>query len=483
MYSSFFLDFFQFVVSPLFETWDHFLKTPLSGQLLENLHHNFSQWQQRMEIMQECENESKNQITVAPQIEIDPCPDLDKASSSEDYKKQLLSAEQDVIMKQHRSKSDSGLTPRLIPPKIHMETYSTEELHPSTTLLSLSSITNTVQLRQVYAATKVESHLICPTVFQPILTNAKGKESNADTDTDPPPEDYAEEDVCPISVTEAEDTTDNAQSSVILTCPDGCGTPSPPEKPSSLGVNQAKQRSQSLINDSEVVKYYSQILQNRRASDFGPYPHSKLSVAQKCAQALSNNPSFSQIQDNEGQLPFLCDESTMETLSKSYANEVGDSSNIYPNTCSNKLCSATSCICESAESKTPSWCWHISRSFSEERPIRPSQDFDSPLPSWQGSSSSLAFNGRSGRRGSAPVAVSNIIDICGSHLSSLGEIDSKSQKEETEGTTASGRRWSVPTETISGLFLNDMIKQDLTGTCLYLFEENSGSNCLINVVR
>ncbi|GFW97090.1 cAMP-specific 3',5'-cyclic phosphodiesterase 7B [Trichonephila clavipes] len=32
-------DFFQFVVSPLFETWDHFLKTPLSHELLESLQH------------------------------------------------------------------------------------------------------------------------------------------------------------------------------------------------------------------------------------------------------------------------------------------------------------------------------------------------------------------------------------------------------------------------------------------------------------
>lgn len=446
-------DFFEFVVSPLFETWDHFLKTPLSSKLLENLHHNYSQWQTRMLIMQETESESNVEPLDAPQITIDTCSDsLENVSVSEDIdNSNQLSLGQDIIVRQHRSKSDSGLTPRLpLPPKVHMETYSTEELHPSTTLLSLSSITNTVQLRKVYAATKVESHLICPTVFQPILSSSKPKESD-DTDNNTSVPEYCSEELHPVSSTETEVNSDNnAQSSVILTCTDGCGTPSPPKMPAIIGVNHAKQRSQSLINDSEVMKYYSQVLQCRRASDIGPNSYNKFSTAQKCAPVISNNSSFSQIQHNE-QLPSLCDESTIQSFSRSYASDVSDS-NKYINVCPNNVCPET-CICETTESynKTPSWCWHISRSFSEERPIRPSQDFDSPLPSWQGSASSLAFNGRSGRRSSAPVAVSNFIDISGSHLSSVGEVDSKSPKGECEGTTASGRRWSVPSETISGV--------------------------------
>ncbi|GFW92954.1 cAMP-specific 3',5'-cyclic phosphodiesterase 7B [Trichonephila clavipes] len=118
-----------------------------------------------------------------PQIKIDSTSISSEShplsEKDSDDRMQLLSADSDIVLKQHRSKSDSGLTPGLLSPKIHMETYSTEELHPSTTLLSLSSITNTVQLRQVYAATKVESHLICPMVFQTLCTNMVTMEANS----------------------------------------------------------------------------------------------------------------------------------------------------------------------------------------------------------------------------------------------------------------------------------------------------------------
>lgn len=450
-------------MSPLFETWDHFLQTPLSSKLLENLHHNHSQWQQRMEMLQDNDSESICEAPDAPQIKIDTCSvdSLISVPSSENADTGNQLSAENFVIKSHRSKSDSGLTPRLLPPTVCMETYSTEELHPSTTLLSLSSITNTVQLRKVYAATKVERHLICPTVFQPILLSYRPKEPK---DVSPPLEGCSEL-RCSSPVTETENNTENAQSSIILTCSDGCGTPSPPEKSASSGISLTKQRSQSLINDSEVMKYYSQVIQSRRASDFGPYSH-KFSIGQKPAPVISNKPSFSTVQQNK-QSSSLYNKSTIESLSISYANNVSDSNEKY-SVCPNNVCSTTSCLCENVESyhNTPSWCWHISRSFSEERPIRPSQDFDS----WQGSSSSVASNVRNGRRGSAPVA-----DTCRNRLSKLEDIASKDKTDRYERTAASGRRWSVPSETISGLFLFIDIKQNSNET-LGVNEAVAGGN-------
>ncbi|XP_071043624.1 uncharacterized protein [Parasteatoda tepidariorum] len=287
-------DFFQFVVSPLFETWDHFLQTPFSNMLLENLKHNFNQWQQRILLQQSATERKIPVITIETPSDASP--------------------ETQEFPKQHRSKSDSGL----IPPKVHMETYSSEELHPSTTLLSLSSMTNTVQLRQVYAATQVESHLICPTVFQP-------------SPTDP------------------------------LECPNGCCTP----------ILPSKQRSHNF-------KHYSS---NRRASDFGFQIYSKLCTTQ---DKISNNELTwtTKIPPNEN------------TANNRFCNTTDI--NLFN---SSKMCSDT---CDH-----PSWCWHISRSFSEER----SHDFDSPSV-------------HKSRRGSAPVS---------NEIASRGGL---------KGGSETGRRWS-----------------------------------------
>ncbi|XP_054708712.1 uncharacterized protein LOC129218462 [Uloborus diversus] len=452
-------DFFQFVVSPLFETWDHFLKTPLSNKLLENLRHNYNQWRRRMEMVQKTEAERKEESDNPPEITIDPCSSLDILEESAETRGQgiqLLSADSDVVLKQHRSKSDSGLTPRLLAPKIHMETYSTEELHPSTTLLSLSSITNTVQLRQVYAATKVESHLICPTVFQPIYSCTEACESVVkETESLSQPEKCSDGHCSNDSEMDGS-SCDNAQCPPSR-CLDGCGTPSPTDSSLTLQTPQCKRRSHSLVTESESVKYLSQVLRSRRASDYGCQSYNKSSQAPKCS-FLSNNPSLYQIESSEERELPSCHHTANEPLSNSFSSK-GVECSFLTNVCSNKHCATNACICKTEfYKKTPSWCWHISRSFSAERTPRPSHDFDSPLPSWQGSTSSLAHNGgRSGRRGSAPVTASDKTDIFDSQLSSLAGIDSRGGlRGGAERNGASGRRWSIPIETISGMQMTEI---------------------------
>ncbi|XP_035215622.1 uncharacterized protein LOC118189173 isoform X2 [Stegodyphus dumicola] len=461
------VDFFQFVVSPLFETWDHFLKTPLSSKLLENLRHNYSQWQKRIEIIQQSNDiEDHAKLEEVPEIKVDSCSVAFEAlplsgEDNEENQKQLLSIDSDVVLKQHRSKSDSGLTPRLLSPKIHMETYSTEELHPSTTLLSLSSITNTVQLRQVYAATKVESHLICPTVFQPLCLNTCTKGTDIKKSDSVPVSENCSKKGEDSSLNEDGNITDtSAQSSVAVSCPDGCGTPSPPEKPPTSQFCKTKQRSHSLISESESLKYYSQMLQNRRASDFGLQNQSKASLAPKYVSPVSNNQPFCEIQRNrEKQMPSVCNNRD-DTAIKSFCNNYQkDDSECFTSSrnCSSKHCTSSTCNCETESyKKIPSWCWHISRSFSAERPVRPSLDFDSPLPAWQGSSSSLT-NRHNGRRGSAPVPVSFTADS--GNLSNTGDVDPKNGlKGGSEISGASGRRWSIPVETIADLQMIQVTK-------------------------
>ncbi|GBN47860.1 cAMP-specific 3',5'-cyclic phosphodiesterase 7B [Araneus ventricosus] len=439
-------DFFQFVVSPLFETWDHFLKTPLSNELLENLQHNFAQWQQKITVQQTNEGE-----TDIPQIKVDSSSLSSEIQPATENvigeRTQFLSADPDIVLKQHRSKSDSGLTPGLLSPKIHMETYSTEELHPSTTLLSLSSITNTVQLRQVYAATKVESHLICPTVFQPLCTNVATKETTCETNC-PSSSETCDAEVCSNNRNDQSDNNDSAQCSVNVSCPNnGCGTPTTPEKSPTLHIHRTKQRSQSLINDSDELKHYSQVLQNRRASDFDFYLYNNVYTAPNSISSISNKESLHELQQSlETHLPSLSNDSDTSNKSPSIKNErtsLFTSSNL----CSNKQCSRTTCICKTdSDKKIPSWCWHISRSFSAERPVRPTHDFDSPLPPGH-SSSSLNYNGHSRRRGSAPVTYSLNTEVGVSHVSSFGDIDSKGDLVDgSEINYAAGRRWSIPME-------------------------------------
>ncbi|CAL1287439.1 unnamed protein product [Larinioides sclopetarius] len=442
-------DFFQFVVSPLFETWDHFLKTPLSNELLENLQHNFAQWQQKITVQQT--NETETVETAIPQIKVDSSSlSSETQPATEDVigeRTQFLSADSDIILKQHRSKSDSGLTPGLLSPKIHMETYSTEELHPSTTLLSLSSITNTVQLRQVYAATKVESHLICPTVFQPLCTNAATKETACETNC-PSSSETNDAEVCSNNGNDQSDNNDSAQCSVNVSCPNnGCGTPTTPEKSPTLHIHRTKQRSQSLINDSDELKHYSQVLQNRRASDFDFYLYNNVYTAPNSISSISNKESLHELQKSlETHLPSLSNDSDTSNKSPSIKNErisLFTSSNL----CSNKQCSRTTCICKTdSDKKIPSWCWHISRSFSAERPVRPTHDFDSPLPPGH-SSSSLNYNGHSRRRGSAPVTYSLNTEVGAGHVSSFGDLDTKGDLVDgSEINYAAGRRWSIPME-------------------------------------
>ncbi|GIY62484.1 cAMP-specific 3',5'-cyclic phosphodiesterase 7B [Caerostris extrusa] len=441
-------DFFQFVVSPLFETWDHFLKTPLSNELLENLQHNFTQWQQKITI--QMKNEAEN-IDI-PQIKIDSpslASEVQPASEKDITERpQFLSADADIILKQHRSKSDSGLTPGLLSPKIHMETYSTEELHPSTTLLSLSSITNTVQLRKVYAATKVESHLICPTVFHPIYSNPSIKETKS-SETDCPVPETSDAEVCSNDEMD-KNCNDAAQCSVKISCTNGCGTPTTPEKSfitpeesSVLQTYRTKQRSQSLINDSDELRHYSQMVQNRRASDFDFYLYNNVYAPPNSISSNSNKELLCELQHNlETQLPSLSNESGDSSKSPTTKNKRTNSIT-SSNICSSKRCSRTTCICRTdLDKKVPSWCWHISRSFSAERPVRPTLDFDSPLPSGH-SSSSLNYNGHSRRRGSAPVTytLSTEVDV------NINNIDSKKDLiDGSETSHAAGRRWSIPME-------------------------------------
>lgn len=441
-------DFFQFVVSPLFETWDHFLNTPLSHELLENLQHNFTQWQQKITIQQASEAEKIE--SEIPQIKIDssslsseaqPLPEKDS-----DDRMKLLSADSDIVLKQHRSKSDSGLTPGLLSPKIHMETYSTEELHPSTTLLSLSSITNTVQLRQVYAATKVESHLICPTVFQPLCTNMVTKETTSNEISCPSTQTCDE--VCSNNKEDKNDN-DNAQCSVNISCPNGCGTPTTPEKSPTLHIHRTKQRSQSLINDSDDLKHCAQVLQNRRASDFDFYLYNNVCAAPNSISSNSNKESLYELQHSfETCLPSITNDNETSSKSPSIDSKSKRTNSLASsNICSNKQCSRTTCVCRSdSDKKIPSWCWHISRSFSAERPIKPTHDFDSPLPSGH-SSSSLNYTGHGRRRGSAPVTYSLSTEVGVSHVSSIGDIDSKGDLiSGSETNYAAGRRWSIPME-------------------------------------
>ncbi|GFT19316.1 cAMP-specific 3',5'-cyclic phosphodiesterase 7B [Nephila pilipes] len=442
-------DFFQFVVSPLFETWDHFLKTPLSNELLENLQHNFAQWQQKIIVQQT--NEAEKIESEIPQIKIES-PSLSSegqplSEKDSDDRMQLLSTDSDIVLKQHRSKSDSGLTPGLLSPKIHMETYSTEELHPSTTLLSLSSITNTVQLRQVYAATKVESHLICPTVFQPLCTNMATKEATS-SETSYPTQ-TCDEEVCSNKEEDKGEDNDNAQCSVNTSCPNGCGTPTTPEKFPILHIHRTKQRSQSLINDSEDLKHCAQILQNRRASDFDFYLYNNVYAAPNSISSNSNKESLYELQRSfETRLSPIKNDSNNSTKSPSIGSKNKRTNSLTSsNICSNKKCSRTTCVCRSdSDKKIPSWCWHISRSFSAERPVRPTHDFDSPLPSGH-SSSSLNYSGHGRRRGSAPVTYSLGTEVGVSHVSSVGDIDSKGDLiGGSETNCTAGRRWSIPME-------------------------------------
>ncbi|GFY52051.1 cAMP-specific 3',5'-cyclic phosphodiesterase 7B [Trichonephila inaurata madagascariensis] len=442
-------DFFQFVVSPLFETWDHFLKTPLSHELLENLQHNFTQWQQKIVVQQASEAEKIE--SEIPQIKIDSTSISSEAQplseKDSDDRMQLLSADSDIVLKQHRSKSDSGLTPGLLSPKIHMETYSTEELHPSTTLLSLSSITNTVQLRQVYAATKVESHLICPTVFQPLCTNMVTKEANSSEVSCPTTQTCDE--VCSNNEEGKNDDNDNAQCCVNVSCSNGCGTPTTPEKSPTLHIHRTKQRSQSLINDSDDLKHCAQVLQNRRASDFDFYLYNNVCAAPNSISSNSNKESLYELQHSfETRLSSITNDSETSSKSPSIGSKNKRTNSLTSsNICSNKECSRTTCVCRSdSDKKIPSWCWHISRSFSAERPIRPTHDFDSPLPSGH-SSSSLNYTGHGRRRGSAPVTYSVGTEVGVSHVSSIGNIDSKGDLTSgSETNYAAGRRWSIPME-------------------------------------
>lgn len=456
-------------MSPLFETWDHFLKTPLSNKLLENLQHNFAQWQQRMITVQQAV-ETETAENKIPQITIDSSSVSSKAHqfSEKDAteKESLLSVDSDVILKQHRSKSDSGLTPGLLSPKIHMETYSTEELHPSTTLLSLSSITNTVQLRQVYATTKVESHLICPTVFQP-STNVLLRETTF-KELSLPISPNCEE-FCSNEIKENNsDSNAVAQCSVNPSCQNGCGTPTTPEKSPNLHVHRTKQRSQSLINDSEELKQCSRVLQNRRASDFDFYLYNNVYGASGSTSSISDKGTLCELQHSHEKLHPSISTSTdnISNRSLSIASKTKRNSSGLPFECTNKECSKSTCICgEDSDNKIPSWCWHISRSFSAERPVRPTHDFDSPLPSGHGSASSLNYSGHSRRRGSAPVTYSLNTESSIGHISSIEGVQCEGDlKDGSEIGGSSGRRWSIPMA-ISGIisfFINNsnvIIKQ------------------------
>lgn len=353
--------------------------------------------------------EAENKI---PQITIDSSSDASKADQlpEEDPagKEGLLVTDSDILLKQRRSKSDSSFTPGLIPPKIHMETYSTEELHPSTTLLSLSSVTNTVRLRQVYARTKVESHLICPTVFQP-STNVVIKKGTVTTNVVIEERTGVTEESC-SSQNDSDTNNIVAQCSVNVSCSDGCGTP--PDKSPTLHILNPKQRSQSLMNGSDELKHCSRLLQNRRASDFDCYVY--------------NN---------------VYDTSTDNISNRSPSEESRTRhSPGSPHTCSNKECLKG---IDDSDSQTPSWSWHISRSFSAERPVKPTHDFD--LPSVHGSSSSLNYNGRNRRRGSAPVTYSLNKDCSIGHISSVEDLQCKdSLREGLDVNGSSGRRWSIP---------------------------------------
>lgn len=388
-----------------------------------------------------------------PQITIDSSSVSSKAHqfSEKDAaeKESMLSVDSDVILKQHRSKSDSGLTPGLLSPKIHMETYSTEELHPSTTLLSLSSITNTVQLRQVYATTKVESHLICPTVFQP-STNVLMKETTLKEINLPIPPNC--EEFCSNETNEnTSDSNALAQCSVNAPCENGCGTPTTPEKSPNLHVHRTKQRSQSLINDSEELKHCSRVLQNRRASDFDFYLYNNVYGASGSTSSISDKGALCELQHSREKLLPSISTSTdnISNRSLSIASKTKRNSSGLPFECANKECSKSACICRAeSDNKIPSWCWHISRSFSAERPVRPTHDFDSPLPSGHGSSSSLNYSGHNRRRGSAPVTYSLNTESSIGHISSIEDIQCKDGSE--VGGGSSGRRWSIPMA-ISGI--------------------------------
>lgn len=94
---------------------------------------------------------------------------------------------------------------------------------------------------------------------------------------------------------------------------------------------------------------------------------------------------------------------------------------------------------EPTDKPTTTWCWHISRSLSEERPQQPSKDFDSPAHSWKGSVNNLVPNRIRYRRGSAPMVIGRKYAQCPSDMT-----------EVCGGLRGGGRRWSIPSEPISG---------------------------------
>lgn len=448
-------DFFQFVVSPLFETWDHFLETPLSGQLLRNLRHNYTQWKQKMEQMQRIQEAADGDFTeecTDPKINVTP-PSLSSltvpsSESKSNSSQNLLSpAEAGVIFKQHRSKSDSGLTPRLLSPNIQLEAYSTEELHPRTTLLSLSSSTNTVQLRKAYATTKVESHLICPTVFQPLVLSTlspKRQQVSDKTNSVDNSIECSDQQDCESSCDEEpkKDTHEldaDVQSPNSNTeCPDGCCTPVLPAEVSRGEENASKELGQGTACDSQTNP-------SSLSSETISHHHHQLSdassVQSSSLHGLKSTTSSVHADVHKYSLTNLPNRAYLPPLPRTPAKQ--------PTTKT-----FTQIAADESARMTPSWCWHISRSLSAERPKRPSHEFDSPLPSWQGSNSSLSCSLHAGRRGSAPVPYC-YTDGGGSQWSSLGEIvDTKGGLRGGAEESAGGvRRWSIPTEPIAGLLL------------------------------
>ncbi|XP_023220495.1 uncharacterized protein LOC111622370 isoform X2 [Centruroides sculpturatus] len=123
-------DFFKFIVTPLFETWHRFLDSSLSTQLVFNLHHNHRRWKKRLERERDQAHLPSPADEAAPPFPEDP-------------------TESEIPFTQPVGDSLDLETP-------------TEELDPTTSVVSLTDHNRALRLRRVRVISRVETRFFKP---------------------------------------------------------------------------------------------------------------------------------------------------------------------------------------------------------------------------------------------------------------------------------------------------------------------------------
>lgn len=434
-------DFFRFVVTPLFEIWHGFLASSLSSQLLGNLQHNQSCWDTKVAAMavnqpnpevkdnsackNGCGTPENSPKTLRATVEIPPWSrrfsmplSVPKLVPRTIFRRQSFPYTQGRVELAghplHRS------------PHMSLRTLSFEQLQPKTSILSLSSNSTAISLMGLFTlAQETERKLVHqPKSYPPFVSNRFARDI-----------DLLEESDC------LETPSEESKTLLLVDSVEARRRKSGSSESDCSNGGCSRVNAQNFVNSQER------------------------SGAQTDASKPSDPPSevkSTDPTDSESSAPIEC--SALSDVSVDI-NNVSSEHSAHSRTRKPPLLREAPVVLDPSQNspcheKEPpelkfeeefsspdlfkdltSWCSHVSRSLSEERPEPPSRDFDSPAPSWKSSSSSLSSGSRLVlRRGSAPVALSNQTANCNEAALNNG--------------VGYRRRWSMASETTSGMKLD-----------------------------